>query len=537
MPRLSEEARTLIARLYRQPGLWQSLRPGDDLPDALRRLGELAEPAALPDLLSFALHRREEIAAQARAAIHRTLAVVPISRLSWLDGHLRQRGGSSLYHGTGWTALQPAAVADFGGSESWLSLTALATFHGSGFVRQAALGKLAATGDGRELPYLLLRVNDWVAAIRRLARALIADRLVDGNASHFAACLPILRHLERGQRADHGPLLDRVRALLLRPRNLGLLHQAIAAADRAVSRQAFRIVLDAPGGAGERTLRLAVRSPDPMVRLWTVKALPASLPAASALDLLATVGADPLMAVRREALVARVERLGRRDRLDEHLLDPHPSVRYLVRHYLGDSLPEPAAFYRAALESARGRAAAAALGGLAETGGRSDAERARPFLDHPLVGVRRSAVRALARLDLEAGLDVLPGLLESPSPKVSREAANVLAGVAGRLDDRSLWAMFDRSAELHVKRGVLALLARLSKWRRLPYLLRAARAGPPEIARTAVDRLRDWAFRFNRDFTQPGEDSRRACRRELERAGDRLPADLRRSMEFLLRGS
>ncbi len=95
--------------------------------------------------------------------------------------------------------------------------------------------------------------------------------------------------------------------------------------------------------------------------------------------------------------------------------------------------------------------------------------------------------------------------------------------------------MFDRSEELHVKRSVLALLARLSKWRRLPYLLRAARAEPPEIAHTAIDRLRDWVYRFNRDFTQPGDDAKRACRRELESAGDRLPADLRRSLEFLLR--
>ncbi len=149
--------------------------------------------------------------------------------------------------------------------------------------------------------------------------------------------------------------------------------------------------------------------------------------------------------------------------------------------------------------------------------------------------VRCAAVRALARLDLEAGLDVLSGLLPSPSPKVSREAAKGLADVAGRLDDARLWAMFDRSGELHVQRNILALFARLSRWRKLPHLLRAARAEAPEIAGAAVDRLHDWVGRFNRDFTQPGEDSRRACRRELEKTGDLLGAELRRSIEFLLR--
>jgi hypothetical protein len=44
----------------------------------------------------------------------------------------------------------------------------LASCHPNGYVREAALHGLS-TNDERTLPFVLLRLNDWVAPIRSLA--------------------------------------------------------------------------------------------------------------------------------------------------------------------------------------------------------------------------------------------------------------------------------------------------------------------------------------------------------------------------------
>jgi hypothetical protein len=58
---------------------------------------------------------------------------------------------------------------------------ALASFHPSGYVREEAIAHLAAVWDGTELPFLLIRVNDWVAPVRAPGeRSSSGSRLIAG---------------------------------------------------------------------------------------------------------------------------------------------------------------------------------------------------------------------------------------------------------------------------------------------------------------------------------------------------------------------
>jgi hypothetical protein len=69
---------------------------------------------------------------------------------------------------------------------------AVAASHRSGYVRETAVSGLAASGDGRAIRHVLLRLNDWVKEIRRAARSAIEVFFQPVLAPDVIAALPIV---------------------------------------------------------------------------------------------------------------------------------------------------------------------------------------------------------------------------------------------------------------------------------------------------------------------------------------------------------
>ena len=66
----------------------------------------------------------------------------------------------------------------------------------------ALLGRLSERFDGKELPFLLIRQNDWVNSIALDAQSAVAERINDAYATRFARCLRLILHLASYQRRD-----------------------------------------------------------------------------------------------------------------------------------------------------------------------------------------------------------------------------------------------------------------------------------------------------------------------------------------------
>jgi hypothetical protein len=84
--------------------------------------------------------------------------------------------------------------------ESRFALLALASFHGTGYVRERAIDLLDAETSGAELPFLLVRLNDWVDPVQRRAFRAVRARIRDDYAQHFARWLELLFRLREARR-------------------------------------------------------------------------------------------------------------------------------------------------------------------------------------------------------------------------------------------------------------------------------------------------------------------------------------------------
>src|SRR5579872_1118675 len=65
------------------------------------------------------------------------------------------------------------------------SMLGYASFHRNGYVRHEAIRLLAQIEDGSELPFLLIRQNDWVQPIAGEARTAVESRLTEAYLPNF----------------------------------------------------------------------------------------------------------------------------------------------------------------------------------------------------------------------------------------------------------------------------------------------------------------------------------------------------------------
>lgn len=522
MKSLSQPAAVLVNELRRRPEFMERLtgRAKTDVA-LLNKLREHPEPAVVPYLLPFLFDAPRSVVASTAAVLARVLAVASADDLLDLDDAIRR--ASSYYAEpwtVGWAAMKPVDVSrfDFLGSTE-AGAVGVVSFHASGYVREAAVTRLDTLAGGGELPFLLLRLNDWVTPVAARAQMAVEHRLVPEYAKGFLGHAPLIERLRLSRRRDHGILIGRVYALLQQPAQRDVLFAGLDAPDRFTRRLCFRLAWTLPGDERIDVVRRALSDPDTVIRLEGVREARGGVDSAEAARLLPIMLADPYPPVRREGLALAAERLPTEAStpLRAALLDANAVVREVARFYLRrrGEITDFAAVYRAHLRpDARPRELASALAGLGEVGARGDAERLLPFLGHARASVRRSAVHSLGVLDGDARPLALVQALRDPAGSVSRAARDQLRGRANRVVAEIHDVL--RTSNRHATRHALTLLWALGKWDSLPYLLEAAANRDAGIRSMASDGLDAWVVNQNRSRAQPTRAQIQAIRSALE---------------------
>src|SRR5262249_29242707 len=150
----------------------------------------------------------------------------------------------------GWSELDPWTLTRRTATPD-VELLLLCTFHPSGWVRAAALGALQARSPERSIPFWVIRLSDWVKAVRADAVRLCEGSIVAGNENGWVQGLALLELLGRSSRAPPPELAATALALLGTARGAAAWHEALRAKDALVRTFAFRSVLRSPDRTAE----------------------------------------------------------------------------------------------------------------------------------------------------------------------------------------------------------------------------------------------------------------------------------------------
>jgi HEAT repeat protein len=534
MQQLSSEARTLVATLWQADVRRIFGRRASWNVNAIEQLGRMNEPAAIaylaPALFSGQTHAKRAAA----RAIESLLGLLTIDDLPRLDESLRPSWADDT-----WRKLAPRELATLvGPDEPGAIALELASMHPNGFVREHAVRRLALRHDGSELPYLLLRLNDWVLEVRRAAIDAVHGRLTPDYASHFVQALALVVRLEQATRADHASVLKQIYALLTTRAAREPMSKVLAGASRLARRASFRILLEAARDELADVIAVALTVGDPVIRLWATRALPEVLQKHELRSAVSSLFDDASVPVRREAfrISATVFREDADDVLARALMDESPSVRAFARFRLADK--DQAwfrRFYRDAAANDEPTGLLSAIGGLAETGTRDDAVRLEQFLADPRPTIRAAAVRYLIRLGGEQFIEATFERVMDPSSRVSSRARQAVERYVERIGGPRLWQSFEAPGAPHVRRNLLRLMSALPKWDAVGYLLEATLDDDSSLAQQARESVISWDARYNANQQVPTGPQLAAVRAALSLANDRLPSATAASMAFSLR--
>lgn len=131
---------------------------------------------SLPLLYWVLIEADEPSRKRAATAVDSVLRSIKPGSLPWIDRLCRER---SFSIGTiGWSRKTPENLVPADLDErARLSVYGFASFHPNGYVRERAVQLLANDFSGSELPYLLIRMNDWVEPVRKKAKDAVISRL------------------------------------------------------------------------------------------------------------------------------------------------------------------------------------------------------------------------------------------------------------------------------------------------------------------------------------------------------------------------
>jgi len=353
-------------------------------------------------------------------------------------------------------------------------LAVMASFHRSGYVREAAVDILTARQDAIADKALALRASDWVEVVRQKARNAVLSRV---DRDHALSIVPLLVSTLEQERS-HGFLDEYLPRL--DPETVGDL----ARFGSRATRRLFVNRLELPD---EEFIQRAIEDEDPVVRSRAAQKLLARRPDAAGELFLRASGVVRALALEHapaEMVLEREQTL---------LLEKRATVRHAAQRRLSQLGTEVVNRYRDLVMAPT--PTPTAIIGLGETGGREDEPRLVQLLEHEDEAVRRAALLASRWIVSEPLLmEAALRTLHDPSDLVVRAAARLLRRHASRIPKDAIeGAVASPSRATHL--AGLWLARRSDGWSRLEADLKLSTDPDEDVARAGREDLVSWVSR------------------------------------------
>ena len=382
-----------------------------------------------------------------------------------------------------------------------ICLLSLASMNSNGFVREKALRYLSNFQKPQIIPFVMFRLVDWVPDVSSVAHRILPQYLQAKFAPDFIKHYRLMDWLLIDRRDDLKPVVNSILETLTSQEAQSVLISAFHNPDSNAKKRLFLIKTLLKADPIE-AIRLASRTNEFLLKLAVIPSV-TKLDYANSIMFLDRFLRDQSGPVRLKALQFIPENeYGRFEPTILDLLhDRMSSVRSLARILLKKKeIKDFPALYRNTIKE--NQTQPGTLMGLAETGGREDAELIRPFLENKDMKVVSAAIRALEQLRDEKLVEQINVYLFFPNRKVRKAAQRVLKENIDR----------EKIAELRVKlvngnylerRSVFQILLQNAGWGSVIDILHVILYGEEDLTILAFNYIPVWLKRAGKIFLKP----------------------------------
>lgn len=422
----------------------------------------------------FAYEDEKELQGRAASVNEKILSDISVRELAWLSENFRNIPWNlcyDAYSGALWnTDFNRAHFAHLS-DDQYDAMIKLGTFMPNGYGRQDCMKRLGNTQGA--LPFILLRMNDWVELIREGAYTMAKERIKECSLYELLCALPILEKVEHACRRSE----DRLQSL---KDQIGcVIGQKFCTAGLEELRAVFRCDSFVQNAICRFVNRNKVLEQDQMERLL-------SLEKAGYGKKLLILGifrhygynrekleeylASKSAIVRYHALLYRFEQEQNAwEGLDKMLLDPSKRIReyaaYILAKYQNVDIIE---YYAKELQN---QVSKTVLFGIGENGTHRELALVIPFLESKDERISKAALTAYGRLAAESGNEVYWRFLSGSGPVMARQAYRLICKYQISYNTQDVYRSFEQNRGSALGDCFLKLLLRAPSWQRLPYLL------------------------------------------------------------------
>lgn len=354
--------------------------------------------------------------------IGKALQPISITGMMRLDETFRQC--SSMEWSIDWSRISLSTIREqFACGQDYMYALILGTFHPNGYYREKCLLELAESEGS--LPYLLLRLNDWVDPVRRRAAQCYELRAKKASLNEIITGCVVLEKLQRSKRCvkqDVNAVTEEIiqRLEVLQPEmDLNALPQYEFHERKAL----YKFLIDNHILTFEQMNRLLEKEPHWNCQTLLICALISHRQCT--MEQIDCYMENKNVCIRRKALEYKYQVLHNAwNGLEWKLLDGSRGIRenaaFILRKHTDFHIRE---FYIAHLQDENPETA---IMGLSESGKSEDWKLLLPFLNSPNIRLLCAALTALSRFSEFDGYELYWNYLDHPNIMVVKAAYNAI---------------------------------------------------------------------------------------------------------------
>jgi HEAT repeat protein len=561
-PRARKIIEALQNLLVANGGTINSLPP-EQLAPSLELLHSLVADhqfAIIPYLLPFTFSPQTIIAETAATIIEGQAQSISSLHLLQLQDRLRGGEWNFSAHLGQWNAMKFERLAKF--FDTHPHLVAMSSFHHNGYVRESSVKYLEAQKSGIELPFLLIRLTDWVAPVAARAKLALEARLNKDYLHHFIDHLLLIELLAKKKRgsAPEGiaaNVFEQIHTMLKAPENGPLLLKGLTASSWETRRMCLKLLKviraellegaasaeDKIAKARENSKRIieAVLGEKDITNRLLIFEFAVDLSTAEQIELMLRLGKDRGPSIRRNALenLCRINSEYIQSHLEKGLLDRSPLVREFARYKLiqtGGTFDVHHFYLKILKGKPSVKIISSVLAGLGEVGSEDDVPVLLEYIKHPQSGVRRFAMLSLGKLEPSGHDDIFLEMLNQSSIGLSRAASMIISELPEPVDGPTLFGIFEQAEIKHVKLHAVRLFNSLPKWQRISYLLQATTSNQSDVKKMAITYVESWEqqYRTTFQYSLPSKDEANLFRQSVTGCDHNFNHQVKKTLEACL---
>lgn len=367
------------------------------------------------------------------------------------------------------------------------------SFNPNGYIREQALKLLVFYEE--TLPYITLRLNDWVYNIRQTALNMFSKRLVDATAEEIINTFPYIYKLEKGKRADNSIIFPLIQDKFYADKKL--LEKGLASSNIRTRKISLFFLSNSSLAKDNLLLEHIKKEKDPFLRRMIFQMLfkkGIDIKELSKYFLKDKQPSNRLLALQYlhdyDINIAFINAY-------HMLLDRNLQVRILSRKIIKtvDKTDNFHQFYLKNLSSNT----AIAIYGLGEVGTKEDCYIIEPYLKNNKISIVRAAMISLMYLNSENYITLITEMLNSDYQNIVNTAFILLKKYKD-YDYKKILSIHQKTDYENTKIKCALLLFHTSKWKALLYTLTIIGSSYEKLEAICQSQINRWLLSYNKSF-------------------------------------